>query len=73
MQGEKVASSIKSAILLTLTKFLQRIPQHVKPFFPQLGRIFDKAKTEADMRVVSLRADEAIEALAQARASIAAK
>ncbi|TIC67402.1 ARM repeat-containing protein [Wallemia mellicola] len=36
IQGEKVASSIKSAILLTLTKFLQRIPQHVKPFFPQL-------------------------------------
>ncbi|TIA90061.1 hypothetical protein E3P99_01792 [Wallemia hederae] len=73
IQGEKVASAIKSAILHTLTIFLQRIPQHVKPFFPQLGRIFDKAKAEADMRVVSLRADEAIEALAQARATISAK
>ncbi|TIA83681.1 hypothetical protein E3P98_00634 [Wallemia ichthyophaga] len=73
IQGEKVASTIKSAILDTLTIFLQRIPQHVKPFFPQLGRIFDKAKAEADMRIVSIRADKAIEALAQARATISAK
>ena len=55
--GEKVSSSIKSAILYTLTILLKLIPQHVKPFFPQLGRIFDKAKAEADMRIITVRAE----------------
>ncbi|PWN28930.1 ARM repeat-containing protein [Jaminaea rosea] len=41
--GERHAAQVKAAILNTLDTCLKRIPQHLKPFYPQLSRSFLKA------------------------------
>ncbi|CAO1631779.1 unnamed protein product [Parajaminaea phylloscopi] len=41
--GERHAAAVKAAILNTLEVCLVRIPQHLKPFYPQLSRSFLKA------------------------------
>lgn len=41
--GERHAAAVKAAILNTLDVCLVRIPQHLKPFYPQLSRSFLKA------------------------------
>lgn len=41
--GERHAAAVKAAILNTLDICLNRIPQHLKPFYPQLSRSFLKA------------------------------
>ncbi|GAA5877296.1 hypothetical protein JCM16303_006233 [Sporobolomyces ruberrimus] len=40
--GDRFPAPVKSAILSTLTILLTRVPQFVKPFFPQLQRTFVK-------------------------------
>lgn len=41
--GERHAAAVKAAIVNTLDVCLKRIPQHLKPFYPQLSRSFLKA------------------------------
>jgi hypothetical protein len=41
--GDRFPAPVKSAILQTLGILLLRIPQYVKPFFPQLQRTFMKS------------------------------
>jgi hypothetical protein len=44
--GERHAAAVKAAILSTLDICLKRIPQHLKPFYPQLSRSFLKAVSD---------------------------
>ena len=41
--GDRHAPAVKVAILSALTSMLQRVPQHCRPFYPQLQRSFQKA------------------------------
>ncbi|MBW0479310.1 hypothetical protein O181_019025 [Austropuccinia psidii MF-1] len=43
IMGDRFPAPVKSAILQTLGVLLSRIPQFVKPFFPQLQRTFMKS------------------------------
>ncbi|KAI7966942.1 hypothetical protein MJO29_000219 [Puccinia striiformis f. sp. tritici] len=43
IMGDRFPAPVKSAILQTLAILLMRIPQYVKPFFPQLQRTFMKS------------------------------
>lgn len=47
IMGDRFPAPIKSAILHTLATLLMRIPQYVKPFFPQLQRTFMKSLNDA--------------------------
>ncbi|KAM0756603.1 ARM repeat-containing protein [Meredithblackwellia eburnea MCA 4105] len=58
--GDRFAAPIKSAILSTLTIFLTRVPQFVKPFFPQLQRTFVKSITDASSNAVRNRGAAAL-------------
>lgn len=54
--GDRFPSPIKSAILSTLTILLNRVPQFVKPFFPQLQRTFIKCLSDVTSLSVRNRA-----------------
>lgn len=45
-QSTSYPAPVKAAILTALTKMLEKIPQFVKPFFPQLQRTFVKATSD---------------------------
>ncbi|KAF8131842.1 armadillo-type protein [Boletus edulis] len=49
-----------TAILSALTAMLARIPNHVKPFFPQLQRTFVKSVSDPSSIVVRTRAADAL-------------
>ncbi|KAG1861441.1 armadillo-type protein [Suillus tomentosus] len=51
---------VKTAILSALASMLERIPGHVKPFFPQLQRTFVKAVSDTSSAVVRTRAADAL-------------
>ena len=51
---------VKTAIVSALTVMLARIPNHVKPFFPQLQRTFVKAVSDPSSIVVRTRAADAL-------------
>ncbi|KAL4068779.1 armadillo-type protein, partial [Scleroderma yunnanense] len=51
---------VKTAILSALAHMLERIPNHVKPFFPQLQRTFMKSVADPASIVVRTRAAEAL-------------
>ena len=53
--GDRFPAVVKSAILSTLTTLLLRVPQFVKPFFPQLQRTFVKSLTDGSSLVVRNR------------------
>ena len=52
-QASMLPAGVKSAILIALTKMLERIPTFVKPFFPQLQRTFVKSLTDVSLAVRS--------------------
>ncbi|KAK4705757.1 hypothetical protein P7C70_g456, partial [Phenoliferia sp. Uapishka_3] len=54
------AAPVKSAILSTLTIFLTRVPQFVKPFFPQLQRSFVKSLSDTSSNSVRNRGAAAL-------------
>lgn len=55
-QSTSYPAPVKTAILTALTTMLERIPQFVKPFFPQLQRTFVKAASDPTSLVVRSRA-----------------
>ena len=63
--GDRFPPPVKSAILSTLTTLLTRVPQFVKPFFPQLQRTFVKSLVEPASLSVRNRAVAALGALMQ--------
>ncbi|KDQ20094.1 hypothetical protein BOTBODRAFT_101949 [Botryobasidium botryosum FD-172 SS1] len=58
-QATTYPPGVKTAILSALTTMLDRIPAHVKPFFPQLQRTFAKSTADAALSVRT-RAAEAL-------------
>jgi hypothetical protein len=58
--GERVPPPVKSALLLSLTTLLSRVPQYVRPFFPQLQRTFAKNVSEPSSLLVRNRATEGL-------------
>jgi HEAT repeat protein len=59
-QATTYPPGVKTAILSALASMLERIPGHVKPFFPQLQRTFVKAISDASSAVVRTRAADAL-------------
>ncbi|KAG1734519.1 armadillo-type protein [Suillus lakei] len=59
-QATTYPPGVKTAILSALASMLERIPGHVKPFFPQLQRTFVKAVSDASSAVVRTRAADAL-------------
>ncbi|KAG2121247.1 armadillo-type protein [Suillus clintonianus] len=59
-QATTYPPGVKTAILSALASMLERIPGHVKPFFPQLQRTFVKAVSDASSVVVRTRAADAL-------------
>ncbi|KAJ8595557.1 ARM repeat-containing protein [Rhizopogon salebrosus TDB-379] len=59
-QATTYPPGVKTAILSALASMLERIPSHVKPFFPQLQRTFVKALSDASSAVVRTRAADAL-------------
>ncbi|KAF8414564.1 hypothetical protein L210DRAFT_3347152, partial [Boletus edulis BED1] len=57
----------KTAILSVLEAMLARIPNHVKPFFPQLQRSFVKSVSDALSVIVRTRASDALGVLMQSQ------
>jgi hypothetical protein len=55
-QSTSYPAPVKAAILTALTTMLERIPQFVKPFFPQLQRTFVKAASDPTSLMVRSRA-----------------
>lgn len=51
--AERYPAPVKAAILSTLTVLLTRVPQFVRPFFPQLQRTF--VKNLSDMTSITVR------------------
>lgn len=56
--GEKVSSDIKAAILVALNNLLNKIPQALRPFIPQLQRTF--VRSLSDVQNDSLRSKAVI-------------
>ncbi len=54
--GDRHAPPVKVAILSALTSTLQRVPQHCRPFYPQLQRSFQKAVLDPSSATVRSRA-----------------
>ncbi|GAA5985182.1 hypothetical protein JCM5350_004261 [Sporobolomyces pararoseus] len=61
--GDRFPAPVKSAILSTLTILLTRVPQFVKPFFPQLQRTFVKCLIDPTSLSVRNRGATALGAL----------
>jgi hypothetical protein len=59
-QATSYPPGVKTAILRALTSMLERIPGHVKPFFPQLQRAFVKVVSDTSSSVVRTRAADAL-------------
>ncbi|KAH7929550.1 ARM repeat-containing protein [Leucogyrophana mollusca] len=59
-QATTYPPGVKTAILSALASMLERIPGHVKPFFPQLQRTFVKSVGDPSSAVVRIRAAEAL-------------
>ncbi|KAF8434348.1 armadillo-type protein [Boletus edulis BED1] len=59
-QATTFPPGVKTAILSALTAMLARIPNHVKPFFPQLQRTFVKSVSDPSSIVVRTRAADAL-------------
>ncbi|EGO00628.1 hypothetical protein SERLA73DRAFT_71629 [Serpula lacrymans var. lacrymans S7.3] len=59
-QATTYPPGVKTAILSALSSMLERIPGHVKPFFPQLQRTFVKSVGDPSSAVVRTRAAEAL-------------
>ncbi|KAI9456468.1 armadillo-type protein [Boletus coccyginus] len=62
-QATTYPPGVKTAILSALATMLERIPNHVKPFFPQLQRAFVKSVSDPSSIVVRTRAADALGAL----------
>ncbi|CAK9439732.1 uncharacterized protein LODBEIA_P38320 [Lodderomyces beijingensis] len=58
--GEKVASSIKSAILVALNILLIKIPQFLRAFIPQLQRTFVRCLSDASNETLRRKAAVAL-------------
>ncbi|KAG1829542.1 armadillo-type protein, partial [Suillus subalutaceus] len=56
----RVANKPPHILLVALASMLERIPGHVKPFFPQLQRTFVKAISDTSSAVVRTRAADAL-------------
>lgn len=54
--AERYPAPVKAAILSTLTVLLSRVPQFVRPFFPQLQRTFVKNLSEMSSSTIRTRA-----------------
>ncbi|GAA5827172.1 hypothetical protein JCM11251_001152 [Rhodosporidiobolus azoricus] len=63
--GDRFPPPVKSAILSTLTILLTRVPQFVKPFFPQLQRTFVKSLVDPTSLSVRNRGAAALGVLMQ--------
>ena len=63
--GDRFPAPVKSAILSTLTILLTRVPQFVKPFFPQLQRTFVKSLSDSGSSAVRGRGAAALGVLMQ--------
>ncbi|CAD1812517.1 unnamed protein product [Candida parapsilosis] len=61
--GEKVASNIKSAILVALNNLLIKIPQFLRPFIPQLQRTFVRSLSDGSNDTLRKRAVVALSTL----------
>lgn len=61
--GEKVASNIKSAILVALNNLLIKIPQFLRPFIPQLQRTFVRSLSDVSNDTLRKRAVVALSTL----------
>jgi hypothetical protein len=59
-QATTYPPGVKTAILSALASMLERIPNHVKPFFPQLQRTFVKSVGDPASIVVRTRAADAL-------------
>ncbi|KAI5995298.1 armadillo-type protein [Pisolithus orientalis] len=59
-QATTYPPGVKTAILSALASLLERIPNHVKPFFPQLQRTFVKSVGDPASIVVRTKAAEAL-------------
>jgi hypothetical protein len=59
-QATTYPPGVKTAILSALAVMLERIPNHVKPFFPQLQRTFVKSVSDPSSIVVRTRAVDAL-------------
>jgi len=63
-------AGVKTAILSALAQMLQRIPNHVKPFFPQLQRTFVKSVGDPASVVVRTTAAEALGILMRSQSRV---
>ncbi|KAL6866280.1 translational activator of GCN4 [Amphichorda felina] len=54
------ATEVKSAILLTLTNLLEKMPTALKPFLPQLQRTFAKSLADTTSEILRSRAARAL-------------
>lgn len=63
--GEKVATSIKSAILVALNNLLNKIPQFLRAFIPQLQRTFVRCLSDVTNETLRKRAVVALSTLVQ--------
>ncbi|KAH7908270.1 armadillo-type protein [Hygrophoropsis aurantiaca] len=59
-QATAYPPGVKTAILSALASMLQKIPGHVKPFFPQLQRTFVKSVGDPSSAIVRMRASDAL-------------
>ncbi|KIJ63493.1 hypothetical protein HYDPIDRAFT_175892 [Hydnomerulius pinastri MD-312] len=59
-QATTYPPGVKTAILTALSAMLERIPNHVKPFFPQLQRTFVKSISDPSSIIVRTRAADAL-------------
>ncbi|KAF9232425.1 armadillo-type protein [Melanogaster broomeanus] len=59
-QATTYPPGVKTAILSALASMLERIPNHVKPFFPQLQRTFVKSISDPSSIIVRSRAAGAL-------------
>ncbi|CAH7688084.1 armadillo-type protein, partial [Phakopsora pachyrhizi] len=56
VMGERFPAPVKSAILQTFSVLLTRIPQYIRPFFPQLQRTFIKSASDGSSATVRNKA-----------------
>ncbi|GMM33059.1 Gcn1 protein [Saccharomycopsis crataegensis] len=68
--GERVSSDVKAAILSALNILLEKIPQFLRPFTPQLQRTFIKSLGDQTSEILRLRAAKALGTLILYQAKI---
>ncbi|KAH0828925.1 armadillo-type protein [Lanmaoa asiatica] len=69
-QATAYPPGVKTAILSALAVMLERIPSHVKPFFPQLQRTFVKSVSDLSSIVVRTRAADALGVLMRSQSRV---